>query len=367
MGLFDHYKQYVELTDEQVSARLRDEADERRRKALARIEPLDLTRTTWPEYAPPAVVNAITFSARAGLQRYRESSGELRTAIAVRHRVPPERVALGDGAAQLLSTAAQALMESGDELVTPWPSYPLYPVMARRARGAAVPVHGFGVEPVLSAVTERTRVVALCNPNDPTGELLAADDLRELLERLPERVVVLLDEALRDFADAEEVDAALRLTDEYPRLVAFRSFSKAWGLAGLRCGYAVGGPEAEPLLEGLGPPLGINELTYAGVLEAVTHGERVLRRRVATVTGTRGHLLERLRELPVEVAPSQANLLWLAAEAIDGAELAGRLARVGVEVRSGGPLGDARHVRAAIQDRAAADRLLRALEQALAR
>ena len=104
----------------------------------------------------------------------------------------------------MLSDAAQALLEPGDELVTPWPSYPLYPVMARRARGHAVPVAGFGAEPILAAVNDRTRLIALCNPNDPTGELLGAGELRSLLEALPERVVVLLDEALRDFVDAEE-------------------------------------------------------------------------------------------------------------------------------------------------------------------
>ncbi|WP_352260253.1 aminotransferase class I/II-fold pyridoxal phosphate-dependent enzyme, partial [Psychrobacter sp. TB55-MNA-CIBAN-0194] len=82
--------------------------------------------------------------------------------------------------------------------ITPWPSYPLYPVMARQARASAVPVNGFGVEPILAAVTDRTRLVALCNPHDPTGELLGVAALEQLLEALPERVVVLLDEALRD-------------------------------------------------------------------------------------------------------------------------------------------------------------------------
>src|SRR4029453_10987832 len=98
-----------------------------------------------------------------------------------------------------------------------------------------------------------TRLVALCNPNDPTGELVGVDELRSLLEALPERVVVLLDEALRDFVDAEERDTALALVEEFPRLLVFRTFSKAWGLAGLRVGYAVGGPGAEPVLHPLDP------------------------------------------------------------------------------------------------------------------
>ncbi len=365
MGVLDHYKQFEELPDEEVSARLRKDADERRRKALARVDELDLSRTTWPEYPPSAIVNAITFVARAGLHRYTEGSSELRTELALRHDVEPERIAVGDGASQLLASAALSLLEPGDELVTPWPSYPLYPIMARRARGVFVPVHGFSVDTLLASITDRTRLLVLCNPNDPTGELLPAPEVRRLLDALPERVVVLLDEALRDFVDAEERDAALQLCEDYPRLVVFRSFSKAWGLAGLRCGYAVGGPGAESLIDELGPPLGIGELAQAGVLEALRHGAKAIERRTRRVAVERKRLLEGLRALPIEVTPTQANIVWMAAPAMDGAELAARLGRQRILVRAGGPLGDARHVRAAIQDELATDRLLRELGRAL--
>ena len=203
---------------------------------------------------------------------------------------------VGDGAAQLLSSAAYALMDEPlDELVTPWPSYGLYPVMAHRARAHAVPVPGYGVDAVLSAVNEHTRVVALCSPNDPTGELVAADELRRLLEALPERVVVLLDEALADFADAQPLDASLALLEDFPRLLCFRSFSKAWGLAGLRVGYALGGPGSEPLLEQLAPELGVNELAQAGALEALRSTEQLVQRRVERVRGERARLLTELR------------------------------------------------------------------------
>jgi histidinol-phosphate aminotransferase len=241
MGILDHYRQFEGMSDEEVSAALRAEADERRRKALARVERLDLSSTTWPEYPPHTVVNAITYVARRGLHRYLDGSTELRAELAARHDVPAERIVVGDGAAQLLSSAAQSLISPGEELITPWPSYPLYPLMARRAHGKAVPVQGFSIDAILAAVTDRTRVVAICNPNDPTGELLQVAELRRLLDALPERVVVLLDEALRDFADAEPLDATLALLEDHPRALVFRSFSKAWGLAGLRCGFAIGG------------------------------------------------------------------------------------------------------------------------------
>ena len=142
MGLLGHYKQFEELSDGEVTSGLRVDADERRRKALARVPPLDLARTTWPALPPSDIVNAITFAARRGLHDYLESASELRSELAHRHAVAAERIVIGDGAAQLLVAAAHALMEPDDELITPWPSYPLYPVMARQARGnGLVPRH----------------------------------------------------------------------------------------------------------------------------------------------------------------------------------------------------------------------------------
>jgi histidinol-phosphate aminotransferase len=361
--MFGHYQQFEGMSEEEVSAQLRHEAARRRRSALARVEPLDLSATTWPEYPPSTVVNAITYAARRGLHRYLDRHATaLRSELAHRHELDEERLVVGGGAAQLLASAAQALLEPRDELVTPWPSYGLYPMMARRARGHAVPVSGFDAQTILRAVNDRTLLVALCNPNDPTGALMAAAELRKLLGALPERVVVLLDEALRDFVDAEERDAALALSDEFPRLLVFRTFSKAWGLAGLRVGYAVGGPGAEPLLAQLEPELGLNELAQAGALEALRHATAVVAGRVATVAAERARLLEALGERGIDVAPSQANVLWLGAEGLDGAELAHRLERHGVIVAPGGPLGDDGHVRASIQGRGAGDRLLRALD-----
>jgi histidinol-phosphate aminotransferase len=369
VGFLDYYKQFEGMPEEEINARLREQAAERKRKALAVVDPIDLSVTTWPEYPHPTVVNAITYTARRGLHRYLDrSAGELRSELAHRHGLPEERVVVGDGAAQLLSSAAYALMDQPlDELVTPWPSYGLYPVMAHRARAHAVPVPGYGVDVVLSAVNEHTRVVALCSPNDPTGEVVPADELRRMLQALPERVVVLLDEALADFSDAQPLDAALELLDDFPRLLCFRSFSKAWGLAGLRVGYALGGPDSEALLEQLAPELGVNELAQAGALEALRSTEHLVARRVERVRGERARLLMELRSRERVVAtPSQANFVWLEAAGVDGAELARRLDRAGVRVASGGSLGNPKRIRVAVHEGAATDRFLRALDGALA-
>ncbi|MCW3004193.1 MAG: aminotransferase class I/II-fold pyridoxal phosphate-dependent enzyme [Conexibacter sp.] len=362
-GLFGYYKQFEGLSEEEVNASLREDAAERRAKELARQEPLDLSRTTWPEYPHPSIVNAITFAARRGLHRYLDrAGGELRSELAHLHGVAEARIVVGDGAAQLISATATALLEPGDELITPWPSYPLYPVVARHARGHPVPVTGFGAEPILSAVNERTRLVALCNPNDPTGELLGVDELRRLLTALPQRVVIVLDEALRDFADAEALDATLALLEEFPRLLIFRTFSKAWGLAGLRCGYALGGRGAEPLLEQLAPQLGVNELAQAGALEAVrTGGQRVQRRREA-IAEHRAVLVAALRERGIETVPSQANVLWVPAAGPHGAaHLAHALERAGIVVQPGGGVGSPDRARITVPHRLEhVERLLRA-------
>jgi histidinol-phosphate aminotransferase len=364
-----YYKQFEAMTDEEVSAQLREVADERKRTALARVEPLDLSSTTWPEYPHSYVVNAITYAARRGLHRYLDRhAAALRSELAHRHGVEEERLVVGDGAAQLMGAAIQALMDDpADELVTPWPSYPLYPLMARKARAHAVPVEGYGVEPILQAVNERTRIVAICSPNDPTGELFGVDDLRTLLERLPERVVVLLDEALVDFVEGRPLDAALDLLVEHPRLLVFRTFSKAWGLAGLRCGYAIGGPGSEPLLERLEPELGLNELAQAGALEALRSSVAIVATRGRAVAAQRTRLTALARELGYRLPDSQANVLWLELPGVDGAELARRLERAHVLVAAGGPLGAPDRVRATVPGRDEhADRLARALEQAAA-
>src|SRR6476469_3453613 len=187
------------MPPEEVSAQLKAVSEERHRQALAVVAPLDLSQTTWGEYPHHVIVNAITYAARRGLHRYLDRhAAALRSELAHRHHVPEDQLVVGDGAAQLLSYATQMLMDDPqDELITPWPSYPLYPHMARRAR--ALPVEGYGPDPILSAVNEHTRIVALCSPNDPTGELFGIDALRAVLEALPERVVVLLDEALVEF------------------------------------------------------------------------------------------------------------------------------------------------------------------------
>jgi histidinol-phosphate aminotransferase len=282
--------------------------------------------------------------------------------LSERHGVDPERIVMGNGCAELLQSAVLFLLGRGDELLMPWPSYPLYPLLATHAGARPVACDRSAL---LEAVGERTRAIVICNPNDPTGDYLPSGQLGALLAALPEHVYVLLDEALVDFQNFEELDACLRLVEAFPRLLVVRTFSKAWGLSGLRAGYAVGSDPG--LLAAVAPNLGVNALTQAAIEHALRTGEAEIARRRELVGRQRRRLVDGLRALGAEVSDSQANFVWLRAPGLSGDALAHNLRRQGLIVAPGGPLGAEDHVRAGVLDDAATARLLRAVEVVLGR
>jgi histidinol-phosphate aminotransferase len=370
VGLLDYYKQFDDMSEEEISARLLAKRDEARAKALAHIPTMDLSGTEWPDFPNSEVMNASIYVARGRINGYPDRHAEqLRRSLAERHDVDPERIAVGNGAAELLQAAAYALLGGGGELVSPWPSYPLYPLMAARAGGKAVAVdlaHDT-VDPdrTLAAIGSDTRLLVICNPNDPTGTYISSSDLGALLSRLPEHVHVLLDEAYIHFQEVEDEDACLRLTDAFARLLVFRTFSKAYGLSGLRIGYVVGSPQSAEILARIAPVLGVNALSQAAADYAVGIADRELSARRRLVSEQRERLLEELRGLGVQATPTQANFIWMKVDGISGADLAARLERERVLVAPGGPLGADDHVRAAIRGARETDRLLLALGRAL--
>jgi histidinol-phosphate aminotransferase len=358
MGFRDYYRQFEDIHQGELNLERRARRKREKRLALERLPDIDLSGTEWPDLPDSEIVNAAIARARGLVNRYpdRHAAG-VRRLLAERHGVAPEQIVLGNGAAELLQAAALALLIRGDELVMPWPSYPLYPLLAAHAGARPVSVeHG----PLLEAIGERTRAIVICNPNDPTGGYLPADELGALLAGLPGHVHVLLDEALVHFKDLEEVDSCLRLVDALPRLLIVRTFSKIYGLSGLRAGYAVGSDAR--LLGAIAPVLGVNALTQAAVEHALRTGDAEIDRRRRAVLRERARLLEGVRRLRLDADDSQANFIWLRAPGLSGGELADRLRRQGVTVAPGGPLGADDHIRATVRDSAATDRLLRALE-----
>ncbi len=305
MGLRDYYRQFSGMTGEEESELYRQVADERRAKALAIVDTLDLSGVHWHEFPHPDVVAAITYAARRALNRPPDPHAiELRREIARRSGVEPERVVAGHGAAQLLQSALRTLAAEGDEVVMPWPTYRFLPAMVRTAGARPVPVTGpLDAERLLAAVTERTRAVVLGNPNDPTGEALSPEGMRALANGLPEAAWLLIDEALVDFLPDDRRNDAIALTDEHPRTLVVRTLSKAYGLAGLRCGWAIGPADAAEELTGVAPAGALATPVQAGALEALVDCGPLVARRRELVWRERERILGELRESPYESHP----------------------------------------------------------------
>jgi histidinol-phosphate aminotransferase len=361
VGFRDYYRQFDDIDEHALNLERRERRRREKEAALQRVPDVDLSGTEWPDLPHSEIVNAAIARARGRVNGYpdRHAAG-VRRLLAGRHSVEPDQIVLGNGAAELLHSAALALLASGDELVMRWPSYPLYPLMAAHARATPVSVEDGDIA---AAVTERTRAVVLCNPNDPTGEYMPSAELGALLSGLPDHVHVLLDEALVHFQGVEEVDACLRLVDAFPRLLVVRTFSKIYGLSGLRAGYAVGSDAR--LLAAAAPVLGVNALTQAAVEHALRNGDAEMERRRDAVKRERDFLTEELRNRGVDVTDSQANFLWIRVRERSGDELANGLRKQGVIVAAGGPLGEDHHIRATVRNEQASRRLLRAIENLL--
>ena len=368
MGLLDYYRQFDDIPQEEINRELRARRAREKALALQEVPTLDLSSTEWPDFPHSEIMNAAIYAARGRVNGYPDRHAtQIRRQLAERHDVEPEQIVVGNGSAELIQAAALVLVHRGDELVTPWPSYPLYPLMAQRAGGRPVAVDLRGgtadLDAVRAAVTDRTRAVVICNPNDPSGTYVTADALGTLAASLPEHVHLMVDEAYVEFQDVEPRDSVLRLVDAFPRMLVFRTFSKIWGLSGLRCGYAVGSRASGELLGSIAPALGVNVLTQAGVCYALQMDDRAIDRRREAVIEQRRRVLDELHELPVDAPETQANFVWLHAAELTGAQLAARLEEKRVLVAPGGPLGADDCVRASIFNAPQTGRLLSALRE----
>ncbi len=301
MGLLDYYRQFDDVDQEEVNRELRARRAREKALALQEVPTLDLSSTEWPDFPNSEIMNAAIYAARGRVNGYPDRHAtQIRRELAEKHAVEPEQIVMGNGSAELIQAAALVLVHRGDELVTPWPSYPLYPLMTQRAGGRPVAVDLAGgradLDAVRAAVTDATRVVVLCNPNDPTGTYLTADEVGGLASTLPDHVHLLVDEAYVDFQDVEPRDSVLRLVDAFPRMLVFRTFSKIYGLSGLRAGYAVGSRASGELLASIAPALGVNVLTQAGICYALQMGERDIDKRRDLVVEQRRRVLDELHD-----------------------------------------------------------------------
>ena len=356
--LLDYYRQFEAISPEENSRRLKARRDAERSQEMELAPGLDLSRSEWHEPPDPEIVNAATFALRRSLNLYPElESGAARAAVAARHGLPEGQVALGHGAGQLLQAAVRSLA-GGGEVVMPWPSWASLPALILRSAAKPVPAAGDPLE----LVGASTRALVVTNPNDPTGRLLSHDEVREIARALPPPVTLLLDEALVEWAGEEA--SCVPLVQELPNLLVFRSFSKAWALAGLRIGYAAGPADAAALLSELSPGLGVTAPGQFAIVAALEGHDRVrarLDRRVRTVRGERDRLAQRLEGTGFTFSPSSAHFVWLRHESLDGRAIFHGLQEQRVTVAHGSDWNDDRHVRVTLRDRAATERLVSAL------
>ena len=362
-----YYRQFEELSPEEVSRELRQRRDEEKAQALTETPALDLASPAWHEPPHAEIVNAATFALRRAVNTYPDAGAEaLAAALAERHGVEPARIVPGHGAGELLRAALQALLsDGGGEVAIAWPGWGPLPRLVHEAGGRPVPVPlgrdgAADVDALAAAAGSATRAVALCSPNDPTGGTIGADALRRLAGALPAGAWILLDAALADF---EEPDADLAgLTGELERLLVFRSFSKAHAMAGFRAGYAVGPEGAGELLGRLAPTLAISAPAQAGMTWAAANGERYLPRRREHAATERDHLAAVLTGTDFAFPRGVGPLLWLSSAGLSGKELAAGLATTRIFVAPGAAWGDEHHVRITLRGPAATDRLAAALK-----
>lgn len=275
----------------------------------------------------------------------------LRGAIARRFRLPSAAsVVLGDGSNELLVLAASAYLRPGDEAVMATPSFSVFAhaVRAAGARAVEVPLrnHRHDLPAMARAVTRRTRLVIVCNPNNPTGTVVTRREVADFLRRLPDHLIVLFDEAYAEFAAGRDFPDTPALARRGLRVIGVRTFAKLQGLAGLRVGYGFGAPEVMEPLERLRQPFNVNALAAAAALAALTdraHDRRTLR----MVRAGRASLARELAGLGLTCLPSHTNFL-LVDTGRNGREVALALERRGVIVRPLGHPSLARHVRISI-------------------
>jgi histidinol-phosphate aminotransferase len=297
-------------------------------------------------YPPLPEVREAIDHACTTLNRYPDPSNSLlRQRLSDRYEVPVSRIAVGNGSCDILLAAGEALLEPGAEVVYSWPSFSVYPHLsaASGARAVTVALDGSDrheLEAMLREITVATRLVIVCNPNNPTSTAIPLASIAGFLAEVPPQVCVLVDEAYCEFNLLEDPDASIGLLEEHPNLVLLRTFSKVHGLCGLRVGFALCGSEDLPrALDQVRQPFFCNALAQAAAVEALAHQDAVLDRVTRTVA-ERISVDERLRALGIEPADSQANFCWFhLGEGRDESEVMDGLKERGVLVRGGAALG----------------------------
>jgi histidinol-phosphate aminotransferase len=304
----------------------------------------------------------------AQLNRYPDGSAyELTRALAARHEVPPESILLGNGSNEVIDIAVRTFLRPGEEVVSSASAFVVYQLATQAAGGTNVVVpmraHTHDLPAMAAAVTDRARLVFVANPNNPTGTWVTEREVERFLAALPAGVIAVFDEAYCDYFGRRGYPDTVRRVRAGAPVFCLRTFSKAYGLAGLRIGYLVGPPEYVAEMNKVREPFNTNHLAQVAALTALAD-ERHLRRVVRLNRKERDRLAAALTALGLEVVPSEANFL-LVGVARDGAAVYQALLRLGVIVRPVANYGYPRHLRVTVGLPEENDRFLAALGEVL--
>jgi len=267
-------------------------------------------------YGPlPGVVEAVA-AAVADTHRYPDPAvTALRARLGERYDVAPDRIVSGCGSVALAEHIVRAAVLPGDEVLYSWRSFEAYPIIATSCGATSVKVpntgdHAHDLDAMAAAVTDRTRVAIVCTPNNPTGPAVHRADLERFLDRVGPEVLVVIDEAYREFVRDPEVPDGLEVAAGRPNVVVLRTMSKAWGLAGIRVGWMAADPEVADAVRKVVTPFSVNHVAQAAALAALD-AESEMQRRVELVVAERARVHAALRELRPDVPQTQANFVWL--------------------------------------------------------
>ena len=277
------------------------------------------------------------------LNRYPDDSAyHLHRALSKQLGVSERRIFIGNGSVEVLYLLAELFVKQGENLVYATPSFVVYDIVSRLSLGEGRPVACDGefrhdLDAMLAQVDEKTKLVFVCNPNNPTGTHTTEEELRRFLDAVPDEVLVVVDEAYYEYVEAPDYPQTLEWLERYPNLIVLRTFSKIHSLAGLRIGYSVSHPELVKLLERGRPPFNVNSLSQAAAQASLAEAERL--REIATENSIgRRYITKKLSQLGCRVLPSQTNFV-MAFLPMDAAQAYDDLLGRGVIVRPMGNFG----------------------------
>jgi histidinol-phosphate aminotransferase len=301
----------------------------------ASVDAFKLSSNENPFEPLPAVLAAM---ANASINRYPDATASiLRTRLGERFGVSPDQIQVGAGSVAVLAQLISAAAGPGDEVLYSWRSFEAYPGLVTVAGATSVLVpnttdHRHDLDAMARAVTERTRVVIVCSPNNPTSTVVTTTEFEAFMARVPVTVLVVLDEAYIEFVTDPDAVRGMPLLGRYPNLVVLRTFSKAYGLAGLRIGYAVGPEYVMDAARATAIPLSVIESAQLAALASLDHEDQLLDR-VARIAVLRDEIWRSLVDLGWDVPQPHGNFVWLPT-GTNTAEAAEVFARNGIVVRA---------------------------------